>query len=195
MLARASPTAGLGRRFRPHASLPFNCSSASPCGKTARSLRRSARCSGIRRPPSAGPRSIALGPAPELVSDDELLPLLHDPDEDVQNLCELALRSRGLQENHIVLARLISDTRPTARLQVLQHLRDATDLEPGVWLRRLCQGPEPAVRAAGIRAASAQSEVDLRSCLQEMAEQDPSPTVKQLAQIYLARPRPTSAEY
>src|SRR5207249_14769 len=65
---------------------------------------------------------VALGPARELTSDDELLPLLHDPDEDVQNLCILALRSRGLQENHILLARLISDERPSARLKVLEHL-------------------------------------------------------------------------
>jgi hypothetical protein len=135
---------------------------------------------------------VALSPAADLVSDDDLLPLLHDPDEEVQNLCELALRSRGLQESHILLARLISDDRPAARLQVLQHLGDATDLEPGVWLRRLCQDPAPAVRAAAVRAAVAQSQVDLRTCLHEMAQQDPSPTVRQLAGHYLNRPRSKS---
>jgi hypothetical protein len=130
---------------------------------------------------------VVLGPARELVSDDDLLPLLHDPDDEVQNLCELALRGRGLQENHILLARLISDERPGARLEVLHHLREATDLEPGVWLRRLCQDPAPAVRAAAVRAAVSQSRVDLRSCLDEMAQQDPSPTVRQLAGHYLRR--------
>jgi hypothetical protein len=107
----------------------------------------------------------------------------------VQNLCELALRSRGLTESHILLARLISDDRPSARLQVLRHLRDASDLDVGLWLRRLCQDSAPAVRAAAVRAAAAQSDVDLRQCLDEMAREDSSPTVRQLAGHYLSRVR------
>ena len=128
---------------------------------------------------------LAVSTAPAVVSDEELLPLLHDPDEEVRNLCELALRSRGLGENHILLARYISDDRPTARLRVLQLLRETHDLEPGVWLRRLCQDPAPAVRAAAIRAAAGQSGVDLTGCLTDMARQDPSLTVRQLAAHYL----------
>jgi hypothetical protein len=135
---------------------------------------------------------LALGPVRELVSDDDLLPLLHDPDDGVQNLCELTLRSRGLPDNHILLARLISDQRPSARLQVLQHLH-AADLEPGVWLRRLCQDPAAAVRAAAVRAAVSQSQVDLRDCLSDIARQDPSLTVRQLAEYYLTRYRPVTA--
>jgi HEAT repeat protein len=132
---------------------------------------------------------VALGPATDIVKDDDLLPMLHDPDDGVHNLCELALRRRGLEENHILLARLISDERPSARLEVVQYLREATDLEPGVWLRRLCQDPVPAVRAAAVRAAVAQTQVDLRGCLEEMAQKDPSPTVRQLAGHYLTRAR------
>ncbi|MCI0643073.1 MAG: HEAT repeat domain-containing protein [Gemmataceae bacterium] len=124
---------------------------------------------------------LALGLARELVSDDDLLALLHNPDEDVQQHCEMALRSRGLQEHHIFLGRLMSDERPAARLQVLQHLGQARDLDANVWLRRLCQDPSPAVRAAAVRAANA----DLRGYLQEMAAQDSSPTVRQLASHYL----------
>ncbi|MCI0376557.1 MAG: HEAT repeat domain-containing protein [Gemmataceae bacterium] len=124
---------------------------------------------------------LALGLARDLVGDDDLLALLHDPDEEVQQHCEMALRSRGLQEHHIFLGRLMSDERPAARLQVLQHLGHARDLDANVWLRRLCQDPSPAVRAAAVRAASA----DLRGFLQEMAAQDSSPTVRQLASHYL----------
>lgn len=130
---------------------------------------------------------IALGTAKDVVGEDELLPLLHDPDQEVQAACELALRSRGLEESHLLLARLISDDRPGARLQVLQHLGQARDLEPGVWLRRLTQDPAPAVRAAAIRAAASQNQVDLRDRLREMATGDPSPTVRQLAGHYLER--------
>jgi HEAT repeat protein len=130
---------------------------------------------------------IALGTAKDVVSEDDLLPLLHDPDQEVQAACALALRSRGLEENHLLLARLISDDQPGARLQVLQHLGQARDLEPGVWLRRLTQDPAPAVRAAAIRAAAAQGQTDLRERLREMASGDPSPTVRQLAGHYLER--------
>jgi hypothetical protein len=133
---------------------------------------------------------VALGPARDLVSDDDLITLLHDTNEEVQNLCELALRRRGLQETHIRMARLISDDRPCARLEVLQLLLHAEDIEPGVWLQRLCQDPAPAVRAAAIRAAVAQSQVDMRPRLLEMSQTDASPTVRQLAGYYLYRARP-----
>lgn len=130
---------------------------------------------------------LALAAERELADDDDLLTLLHDPDVEVQLACELALRSRGLEDSHILLARLISDPDPGARLKVLDHLHRAPDLEPGVWLRRLSQDAAPAVRAAAVRAAANQSAVDLRSRLHQMAREDPSPTVRQLAGFYLTR--------
>lgn len=130
---------------------------------------------------------LALAGQRDLVDDDDLLPLLHDDDLEVQRICELALRSRGLQDSHILLARLISDPSPSARLLVLDRLRQAPDLEPGVWLQRLSADPAPAVRAAAVRAAAGQKQVDLRARISEMASKDPSPTVRQLAGFYLTR--------
>lgn len=130
---------------------------------------------------------LALGPAQELVSEEDLLPLLHDRDPHVQQLCELALRGRGLQDRHVELARLISDDRPAARLQVLQHLHRGSDLDANIWLRRLSQDPAPAVRAAAVRAVAAQPNVELRDRLLEMISEDTSPTVRELAAHYLAR--------
>jgi hypothetical protein len=127
---------------------------------------------------------LAVGMAEKTISEDDLLPLLHDPDADVRRLCEAALRSRGLQEDHLRLARLISDERPAARLEVLDNLRRTTDLEPGAWLRRLSQDPAPAVRAAAVRAAAAQTQVDLSDLIRQLAQTDPSPTVRQLAGHY-----------
>lgn len=131
---------------------------------------------------------IAVGPSRDVIIDDELLPLLHDADREVRRLCEEALRSRGLLDSHLLLARLISDPRPGARLQVVSQLGHAEDLEPGVWLRRLSHDPAPAVRAAAVRAAYFQTQVDLRERLRQMARDDPSPTVRQLADHYLNRP-------
>jgi HEAT repeat protein len=127
---------------------------------------------------------LAVGMAEKVIGQDELLPLLHDPDADVRRLCEGALRSRGLQDSHLQLARLISDARPSARLDVLSLLPGTTDLEPGVWLKRLSHDPSPAVRAAAVRAAADQTQVDLRDRLRQIAQDDPSPTVRQLAGHY-----------
>jgi HEAT repeat protein len=127
---------------------------------------------------------LAVGMAEQAVSEDELLPLLHDTDDDVRRLCEEALRGRGLRESHLKLARLISDARPGARLEVLDHLRCASDLEPGAWLRRLSADPSPAVRAAAVRAAASQTDVDLSDRLRQVAREDPSPTVRQIAAHY-----------
>lgn len=131
---------------------------------------------------------IAVGPSRDVVGDDELLPLLHDDDGQVRRLCEEALRSRGLLDSHLLLARLISNPSPGARLQVVTHLVQAEDLEPGIWLRRLSHDSAPAVRAAAVRAAYFQTQVDLRDRLRQMASEDPSPTVRQLADHYLRRP-------
>jgi hypothetical protein len=137
---------------------------------------------------------LAVGPSPDAISTDDLLPWLHDPDDDVRRLCEKALRGRGLQEDHLRLGRLMTDSRPGTRLQVLHRLRYANDLEPGVWLRRLSHDPAPAVRAAAARAASEQPQVNLRDRLEQMAQNDPCPTVRQLAQYYLSSQKPGYAE-
>ena len=128
---------------------------------------------------------LVLGPNQELLPEDDLLPLLHDADAEVCRLCEVVLRSRGLRDQHIMLARLISDESPAVRLDVLEFLEEIPDLEPGVWLKRLCQDPAPAVRAAAARSAAGQSRVDLSEHLRDLALNDSSATVRQIAGHYL----------
>jgi hypothetical protein len=125
-----------------------------------------------------------VGPADHEVLDETLLPCLCDPDPEVVQLCEAALRLRGLNEDHLRLSRLLVNPQPTVRLQVLDHLGRA-DLEPGVWLRRLSHDPAPSVRAAAARVMAAQSIVDLSDRLDQMARSDPSPAVSYLANFYL----------
>jgi hypothetical protein len=43
------------------------------------------------------------------------------------------------------------------------------------------------VRAAAVRAAGEEQQVDFSDRLTQMAQNDPSPTVRQLAQYYLVR--------
>ena len=131
---------------------------------------------------------VALGPVSDFVSEDDLLPMLHDPDVEVRRLTQLALRSRGLSDNQLLLAGLISAPEPTVRLSVLERLDDEEGLDVGLWLDRLSRDASPAVRAAALRAAASQSGAELRQRIQQIAQQDASPTVRQLAQYYLRTP-------
>jgi hypothetical protein len=141
---------------------------------------------------------LAVGPADKVVLDETLLPCLRrEEDPEVRQICELALKGRGLKPEHLELARLSVDKEPRERVRVLERLRHATDLDPSIWLRRLSHDPAPSVRAAAIRAMSEQALPTLTDRIDQMAQSDPSPTVSYLASIYLkhcraaAQPDPT----
>ncbi len=136
-------------------------------------------------PPVRRAALLAVGPARDVIHDDQLLPCLHDPDPEVRRLCEIALSGRGLRPEYLELGRLLTDPRPAARLRVLDHLAGSTELDPGLWLRRLSHDPSPSVRVAAMRAMTQQHFVDLSDRIDQMARTDPSPTVCQLAQFYL----------
>ncbi len=129
---------------------------------------------------------LAVGLAEKVISADDLLPLLHDSDPEVRRLCEAALGGRGLAPNQIKIAKKITDSRPGERLEVVHYLLRMEDLEPGVWLHRLSQDPAPAVRAAAVRfGAEDTSDSGFEERMAQMAREDPSETVRQLAAHYL----------
>lgn len=130
---------------------------------------------------------VAVGMSKDLAAEEELLPLLHDDDTEVRRLCKVALRSRGLSDDDLVRAVLISDARANVRLDVFNHLHGDNQVEPDVWLRRLSQDASPAIRAAAIRMAYAQGRTQLCERIRQMARDDASPTVRQLAAHYLGR--------
>lgn len=132
---------------------------------------------------------VAVSRARDAVHDDQLLPCLHDPDADVRRLCEQALIARGLRREYLELGRLLTDPQPARRLQVLDCLRESTELDPGLWLRRLSHDRSPSVRVAAIRVMAQQRFADLNDRIDQIAREDSDPTVRQLAQYYLTRPR------
>lgn len=128
---------------------------------------------------------VVLGPETNVIATDDLLRWLHDPDPDVRHLCESALKGRGLTEEHIKMGKLMTDARVGARLKVLEALRSNSDLEPGLWLRRLSHDPSAAVRAAAMRMAVEEARL-LGDRLEQMSQDDPDATVRQIARYYLA---------
>ena len=133
---------------------------------------------------------LAVGSLPETIPADDLLHWLHDPDKTVRELCEAALKLRGLRDKDVRMARLVSDESFLKRLEVIRYLPNDNQIDPQVWLQRLSQDPVPAVRAAAARAGMQsewQLDVDFRGRVQEMANSDPDGTVRQIAGHLLAQ--------
>ncbi|MSQ93110.1 MAG: hypothetical protein EXR98_00985 [Gemmataceae bacterium] len=128
---------------------------------------------------------LALAAESDYVREEQFLPLLHDDDPEVQYLCQIALRKRGLNDDDLRVARMIGDKNPATRRRVLNVLHQMPELNLSEWLRRLSQDPAAEVRAAAVRAAGDYPQVDLIERLREIADSDPSDTVRQNARYYL----------
>jgi HEAT repeat protein len=129
---------------------------------------------------------LAVGPSSEAIDAEELLRYLHDSDEDVRKICIEALRSRGLGEEHLRLGRLLGDPEPSSRLRVPDLLQQTSDVDSVIWLRRLSHDPCPAVRAAAVRTSAERIGAAFSDRLLQMSQNDPSPTVRQLAAYYFS---------
>lgn len=129
---------------------------------------------------------VVLGPNPEAVTEDALLPLLHDTDDQNAALARSALLSRGLSDDQIRLGRLLADPSPAQRLLVIDHLDDAAHVDVNMWLKRLSHDTSPAVRSAAARAMAQTGNPDLAERLAQMADGDPSPTVSRLTRHYMS---------
>jgi hypothetical protein len=147
----------------------------------------------LLRDPSAEVRCLAMlavGPAQNVIGTDDLLHWLHDPDAEVRRLCEAALGSRKVPREHIRLGRMLTDPDHHVRLNVLDELHRAHDIDAGIWLRYLSHDPKESVRVAAARAAVEQNfgtPVDLHDRLEQMSRNDPSETVRQLTGYALSR--------
>ncbi|MCS7168040.1 MAG: HEAT repeat domain-containing protein [Gemmatales bacterium] len=122
--------------------------------------------------------------AQDVAPSEELARFLHDPSEEVRQSCEQVLRARGLTARQIQLARLWTHDDPLVRAQVPKIVYEDTELDAVAWLHRLSNDPAPVVRAAAIRAAGERKEVRFMARLRELAQDDASGTVRQLARYY-----------
>jgi HEAT repeat protein len=143
--------------------------------------------------PDAGVRRaavLALGPVrdgtPAALPDDELLRCLHDPDAEVQRLCEMGLRSRGRSPRDIRLGRRYAAPDAAERQKLLLDLANDDELDVAVWLERLTADPDPAVRAGAVRVA-VERRADLGDRLEQMSQSDPDATVRRIAAYYRSK--------
>ena len=133
---------------------------------------------------------LLVGPAQNVLGTDDLLHWLHDADPEVRRLCEVALGSRKVPKDHIRLGRTLTDPDHHVRLNVLDELHRARDIDAGIWLRYLSHDPKESVRVAAARAAVERryaTPVDLRDRLEQMSHSDPSSTVRQLTAFELSQ--------
>lgn len=128
---------------------------------------------------------LALGAHRNALSDDDLLPRLHDEDRTVQRLARTALLSRGLTEQQVRMGKLLTDPQPASRLQLVTMLRDDDELDLSQWLRRLSRDPSPAVRAAAVRTAAELQVFQLADRIAEMVASDPDAAVRPIALFHL----------
>jgi hypothetical protein len=138
---------------------------------------------------------LALGPIREgaagmekpLVEADQLLRYLHDPDPEVRRLCEMMLiKSRGLSERVVNYGRQLTHADPMERLKLLLELADEEDVDHRVWLQRLSEDPDSAVRAGAARVA-AERQVEFAERLERMMQSDSDGTVRKIAEYYRKR--------
>ncbi len=165
---------------------------SSRCTRAPISSSRPCHCCTIPAPRSRRLALLIVGPAQGVISTDELLHWLHDPDPEVRRLCEFALSSRKVPREHIHLGRTLTDPDYHVRLNILDELHGAREIDAGIWLRYLSHDPKESVRVAAIRAAVEQrfgTQVDLRDRLEQMSRSDPSLTVRQEAGHYLSQVR------
>lgn len=129
---------------------------------------------------------LTLGPASDRspsINDDELLNWLHDKDPEVRRLCEMSLRSRGRSARDIQLGRLYTSPDSSVRQRLLIELADEDEMDITVWLERLTNDKDPAVRAGAIRVA-ADRKSSLLNRLMQMGKNDPDATVRRIAAFY-----------
>lgn len=122
---------------------------------------------------------------PTLLTDDMILPRLHDDDKLVALVAEQVLKARGLTPDQIALGRLVFHPDAVERGSVVAKLAGRTDIDPVLWLVHLSRDPVADVRARAATALAHQDAPEARARLEELAAADRSPRVQDVARRLL----------
>ena len=124
---------------------------------------------------------ISFAGRPDLVTEEAILPLLHDPYEMVPTMAERILKARGLSPEQIALGKLVANPRPDMRASAIPFLKDRADVDPTIWLIHLSRDMDESVRLKAIEALAARPDAESKARLAEMASRDVSPEVREAA--------------
>lgn len=116
-----------------------------------------------------------------LLTEEAILPLLHDPVPELAALAEHVLKTRGLSPDLIGLGRMVTHERPEMRASSIPELLKHDDIDPVVWLLRLSEDDDERVRLKSAEALGGRDHPDAQQRLREMAAADDSPAVRAAA--------------
>jgi HEAT repeat protein len=118
---------------------------------------------------------------PRVLTEEAILPLLHDPIPDLRGLAERILKARGLSADLIGLGKMVTHARAEIRASAIPLLLGREDIDPVVWLLRLSGDADESVRLRAIEAFTGRITPDVVLRLREMAAADESSTVRAAA--------------
>jgi HEAT repeat protein len=118
---------------------------------------------------------------PQVLTEEAILPLLHDPIPDLQNLAARILKARGLNADLIGLGKMVTHPRAEIRASAIPLLVVRDDIDPVVWLLRLSEDADESVRLRAVEAFKGRASPDIAQRLREMAVADESSSVRAAA--------------
>jgi HEAT repeat protein len=122
---------------------------------------------------------------PTLLTEEMIIPLLHDANPVVADLAAAVLKGRGLDQEQLGLCRLIAHPRPELRASAVPLLLERTDIDPVLWLIYLSRDGDATVRLKAVEALAGRITPESLPRLREMAAADPSPAVRKAAEKLL----------
>ena len=122
---------------------------------------------------------------PDVLTNEEILPLLHDSQDELAELAGTVLKARGLTRDQIGLAKMLVHPKPGVRTSAIPLLLQRDDIDPTVWLLFLSRDKDETVRLQAISAMTGRPTPETRRRLEEMAGHDPSAPVREAARKLL----------
>lgn len=125
---------------------------------------------------------VALANRPNVLTEEQILPLLHDPVDDLKGLAEKILAARGLDADLIAISRMVTADRPEMRASAIPLLQKRHDIDPIVWLLRLSEDPDESVRLKAVEAFAGRVTPEVHQRLRELIAADQSAAVRAAAE-------------
>lgn len=119
---------------------------------------------------------------PALLTEDLILKRMQDKEGGNDQVAEMVLKTRGLNQEQISLGMMIFHAKPEIRASVIPMIKDRKDIDPAVWLLRLTRDVEESVRLSAIEALAGRTDSPaVTRRLAEISATDTSTEVRRAA--------------